>query len=77
MAVYYCHSCGTYVDDDWHPGVEPNVPEDHDAARFMGDLMCPSCCEDFGLDEDGEPYLDDDDGQPSERTEWRDFDPYC
>jgi len=34
MAVFYCHSCGNYIDNDYHPG------EDID-----GELVCPSCVE--------------------------------
>ena len=89
MAIYYCHHCDQYVDDDYHPGEED--PENE------LELICPECL--LELQEEAEEDLHDedyrkpkipfdktqhfatmyaeDDGQPDEAQEWYDFDPDC
>lgn len=34
MAVYYCHGCERYIDDDWHP---MEIKDDKE--------YCPDCYE--------------------------------
>ena len=51
MAMYYCHHCGNYIDDDWHPG-----EEDPTSAY---DLICPDCLE--RLQEEAEEELHSED----------------
>mgnify|MGYP000465844178 CR=1 FL=1 len=77
MAVYYCHHCGNYIDDDWNPGEEhPDYP---------GDLTCPDCMDTLAEEAEeelnGEDYrkpkipfdkgqvLFQDDMQPKQRKE--------
>ena len=43
MAMYYCHHCDTYQDDDRSPG-----SEDPTSTGF--DLICPDCLDEW-LDE--------------------------
>jgi len=46
MAMYYCHQCGNYIDDDWCPCTEG--PD--------GELWCPRCYEEYEEDmNDGQP----------------------
>lgn len=66
MAMYRCENCGEFVDNDWHPGVPFGFAE----------LICPTCAEALGLDEDGNP-TDIDYGEPTEAQEWHDYDPDC
>jgi hypothetical protein len=40
MAVYMCHHCGNYKDNDWEPGQEDPTSENFD-------LICEACLEDY------------------------------
>lgn len=42
MAIYLCHECDEFIDDDWDPCTEVN-----------GELVCPACVEEMGLIDDG------------------------
>ena len=42
MAMYYCHHCDNYIDDDWHPG-EPDPEREFD-------MICPACKEKWECD---------------------------
>jgi hypothetical protein len=48
MAVYMCHHCGNYKDNDWEPG------EDDPSSEGF-DLICPDCL--GQLEEDEEEQL--------------------
>ena len=48
MAMYYCHHCDSYVDDDWHPGEEdPENPLE---------LICPSCLSEREPEAHSDPF---------------------
>ena len=42
MAIYRCHHCDQYIDDDWEPG---EVDPDDDK-----ELICPSCLEKYEIE---------------------------
>ena len=44
MAIYYCHECDHYIDDDYHPGEEHRAHE--------GELTCPTCIENLDTEEE-------------------------
>jgi len=44
MAMYYCHDCGDYKDDDYDPGIECGDCE----------LMCGSCAQAYECEWCGE-----------------------
>ena len=61
MAVYQCHNCDAWLDDDWHP------METHPWAKrfkkYQNDVVCPSCAgelEQEMIDAARDAWLDDD-----------------
>ena len=44
MAVFYCHGCDEYIDNDWNPGQE-----------IAGEFVCESCYSDIiaDMEQDG------------------------
>lgn len=56
MAMYQCHECGQFIDDDYHPGIEPpqykriysplvgywrSIPNTFNPSE----LICPDCAD--------------------------------